>query len=329
MLAFLLTAALMDTAARVDVRLVTDEADAVLNILDKRAANTAIPDADWQRLFTSEGFVRLKKRENSMQRAFDEKLFREFALSTELLKKRKVLARTLADWKQADLTHAARLALAYLPANATIHAKVYPVIKPKSNSFVFEVDSDPAIFKYVEDEPRQEFERTMSHEMHHVGYGTACRAQAAIPWVGAFGEGFAVLAAAGGPDKPPQGKLMKVWNEEMAKFNENFRNVGAFFLDVAEGRLTGDAVDKRAFEFFGMLGPWYTVGWKMDVVIETTLGRPALIDAMCDQRTLLATYNRAAGAYEQRTGETLPRWSTSLVEFLSSPSSGTPARSPR
>src|SRR4029079_6976947 len=116
------------------------------------------------------------------------------------------LAKTLADWKKAGLSHAAARAIEYLPPNATIRAKVYSVIKPKPNSFVFEVDSDPAIFKYIEDEPRSEFERTMSHEMHHVGYGTACGSGARIKWLGAFGEGFAVLAAAGGADNPPQGK---------------------------------------------------------------------------------------------------------------------------
>ena len=322
---------------RFDVRLVTDEADALLNILDKRASKQPIADSDWTRLFTSEGFVRLKKRESSMHRPFDEDVIRKFVMSDELLAKRDALARTLADWKRADLTHASQLALAYLPPNATIRAKVYPVIKPQSNSFVFEVETDPAIFKYVEDQPREAFEATMSHEMHHVGYGTACPSKEVeaqidklppnvhdmVQWIGAFGEGFAVLAAAGGPDKPAQAHaeradLQSVFDAELAKYDENFHAVESFLLDVGEGRLTGDAVSKRAFDFFGLLGPWYTVGWKMDVVIETTLGRGALIDAMCDQRKLFATYNRAADAYEQRTGGKLPRWSPRLIEIIGS-----------
>jgi hypothetical protein len=259
-----------------DVHLITDEADALAAILDERAAAKTITDADWQRLFTSEGFGRLKKRENSMHRAFDEELFRKFVLSDDLLARRESRERTLEDWKHADLTHAANLAFAYLPANATIRAKVYPVIKPQSNSFVFELDSDPAIFKYIEDQPGAAFEATMSHEMHHVGYANACPSKESLQWLAAFGEGFAVLAAAGGPDRPAQAHperpdLQRIWDAEMAKYETNFQTVEAFLLDVAEGRVSGDTANQHGFAFYGLLGPWYTVGWKMAVVIEKTL----------------------------------------------------------
>lgn len=312
---------------RVDVRVVTDEADAVLNILDKRAAKQAIAEADWQRLFASEGFVRLEKREKSLKREFGEETIRKFVLSDELLAKRPILARVLADWKHADLTAAAQRALAYLPPNATIRAKIYPVIKPATNSFVFELDTDPAIFKYIEDEPRDEFERTMSHELHHVGFSVCSEDNGSLPpnirravnWIGAFGEGFAVLAAAGGPDQPPQARYLNVWTEEMAKLDPNFRAVDSFLLDVAEGRLSEEATQEKAFTFFGMLGPWYTVGWKVDTVIEKALGREVLIDAMCHPQKLLATYSRAADLYERGTGEKLPRWSARLVELVSAP----------
>src|SRR5215213_7799439 len=59
-------------SAQVNIRLVTDEADAVLNFLAKRRANQSITEADWQRVFQSEGYVRLKKRETSMQRSFED-----------------------------------------------------------------------------------------------------------------------------------------------------------------------------------------------------------------------------------------------------------------
>jgi len=318
---------------RVDVHLVTDEAEAVMSILDKRAAKQQPAETDWQRLFTTEGFIRLQKRENSMHRSLTQDEMKQFVLSDDLLAKRAVLGRVLADWKHADLTHAASLALAYLPANAKIRAKIYPVIKPSKNSFVFETDTDPAIFKYIEEEPRSEFERTMSHELHHVGF-TVCdddtsalpkNIQQTINWIGAFGEGHAVLAASGGPDNPPQERHAKEWKDEMAKFDTNFHDVESFLLDVAEKRLTGEDVPKKGFTFFGLLGPWYTVGWKMDVVIEKTFGREALINAMCHPRTYLGTYNRAAELWEKKTGEKLPRWSKQLVDAVSSPSSGTPA----
>ncbi len=44
---------------RVDTRMVVDEPHAVLSTLDKRAAGATIGDADWNRLFASEGYVRL------------------------------------------------------------------------------------------------------------------------------------------------------------------------------------------------------------------------------------------------------------------------------
>lgn len=190
---------------RANVRIVADEADAVLAILDARAAGREIGDAEWGRVFGSEGYVRLQKRERAMGRAFDDDAFREFVTSPELLAKRTMLRQALDRLRRADLSTAAGLALAYLPRNATITATIYPVIKPRGNSFVFEND---AIFKYVEDEPVARFEETIAHELHHIGYGTVCRSDGgpALPppraalrkWTSAFGEGFAVLAAAGG-----------------------------------------------------------------------------------------------------------------------------------
>jgi len=50
-------------SSTVDVRLVTDETEAVLNILAKRQANQPTSDADWERVFQSEGYTRLKQRE--------------------------------------------------------------------------------------------------------------------------------------------------------------------------------------------------------------------------------------------------------------------------
>lgn len=310
--------------------LITDEADAVLAILAKRAAHQAVTDADWNRVFTSEGYVRLKKREHSMNRAFEDDAFKTFVMSDELLAKRKTLAKAVDDWRHADLTAAAKRALAYLPPNATIHAKVYPVIKPAMNSFVFDVDTDPAIFKYVDNESRAAFEQTMSHEMHHVGYGTACPPPGVelgdMRWLGAFGEGFATLAAAGGPGNDPMKNgdrpgLEETWRSEMARYDQNFAALQSFFLDVVSGKLKGDDANKRAFEFFGLLGPWYTVGYKMAVTIEQAFGRDAVINAFCDQRTLMSTYNRSV----DKTGAKLPKWDERLTKW----SSETPARSAR
>src|SRR4051794_12320681 len=299
------------------VHFVPDEARAVLAILDLRAAKQPIPDATWQKLFATEGYVRLEKRELSMHRSFDQATFRKFVMSDELLARREQLAKTLDDWLHADLQHAAGLARAYLPPNATIRATVYPVIKPAKNSFVFEGN---AIFMYVDAVPREEFEATIAHEMHHIGYGTACNDSGKpLPenlkkletWIGAFGEGFATLAAAGGPNGIAQRKadVRAEWEKQLPRYDENFAAVATFFESGLDRKLEGDAADKKAFEFFGRVGPWYTVGWKMAVVIEKPLGRDALVAAMCDHRQLFATYNRAVSL----SGERLPRWPERLV----------------
>ena len=322
-------------ASRVNIRVITDEADAILALLAKRKANQSLTDADWQRIFSSEGYVRLKKRETSMKRSFEESDFKNFALSDELLGRAEALAHTLEAWKTADATHAAQLALAYLPKSAHINAKIYPVIKPRQNSFVFDVATDPAIFLYLDPTvTKRKFENTLAHELHHIGYGTACptkevsaqlehlpkNTQTVIRYIGAFGEGFAMLAAAGGPNIHPhavsEAKDRERWDRDVGNFNADLKKVEQFFLDVLADKLTEDQINKAVGEFFGEQGPWYTVGWKMCVLIEKTFGRRALIDAMCDQRKLLPLYNQAAASYNRRHHDSLATWSPALTSAL-------------
>ena len=334
-LCLILLFAFGSVSAQVNVRLVTDEAEAVLNVLAKRKANQEIADADWQRIFQSEGYVRLKKRETSMQRSFEDPDFKTFVLSDELARRAPALEETLARWKTADITGAARLALAYLPKDAQIRAKIYPVIKPRENSFVFDVSNDPAIFLYLDPaKSREQFENTLAHELHHIGYGSTCplksasdeikklpmSSQIALKWVGAFGEGFAMLAAAGGPDVHPHAVSpaddRARWDKDVANFDADLKKVEAFFLDIIGGKLTEDQIQKTAFSFFGIQGPWYTVGWKMSVVIEKTFGRAKLIECFCDQRKLLATYNEAAARHNRISTKPIALWSKSIVDAL-------------
>jgi hypothetical protein len=216
----------------------------VLAILAKRKAGQETSDSDWQRVFQSEGYVRLKKRETAMQRSFEEAEFKQFVLSDQLLQKIAALEETLARWKLADATRAGSLALAYLPKDANIQAKIYPVIKPRENSFVFDVKTDPAIFLYLDPAvTREKFENTLAHELHHIGFGAACpRKDAAektsqlpkdqqtlLTWIGGFGEGFAMLAAAGGPDVHPHAVSSAEdrarWDRDVANFNEDLKQV--------------------------------------------------------------------------------------------------------
>jgi Putative zinc dependent peptidase (DUF5700) len=319
----------------IDVRLINDEADAVLAILAKRDAQQNITDADWRRVFSSEGYVRLKQRETSMNRPFEDEEFRAFVLSDRLAGQRQALSDTLAKWMQADMTGAGRLALAYLPKAARIRAKIYPVIKPRENSFVFDLKGDPAIFLYLDPTvSREKFENTLTHELHHIGYSSGCpsptaaREIAALPLnpqgvvklIGAFGEGFAMLAAAGGPAIHPHGvsnaEERARWDRDVANFNSDLKAVEEFFVAILEKRLSDEEIGKTASSFFGVQGPWYTVGWQMSVVIERAFGRAKLIECICDQRKLLETYNQAAAKLRRQSPRPLATWSASLLNEI-------------
>ena len=323
---------------RASVTVITDEADAVLSLLAKRRANQQITDADWQRLFATEGYVRLKKRETAMRRPFEDQDFKTFVLGDSLLDRAPLLTETLARWKSADAMRSASLALAYLPKQARISAKIYPVIKPRENSFVFDLQTDPAIFLFLDPAMNKEkFENYLAHELHHVGYGIACptqqvtdaikllpaNTQTVVKYLGAFGEGFAMLAAAGGPDVHPHAvsdaKDRARWDHDVANFNNDLRTVEKFFLDVLANRLSEQQLNEAVTAFFGEQGAWYTVGWRMCVLIEKTYGRRALIDTMCDQRKLPATYNRAAARFNRKARSPLALWSPELVAAVSRP----------
>lgn len=116
-------------------------------------------------------------------------------------------------------------------------------------------------------------------------------------WMGAFGEGEARLAAAGGTDADPVAtasqELKGNW-ERGSDFNADLEKVSDFFLQVLNGNLQGHAIGQKGAEFFGLQGPWYTVGYKMAVMVEKRYGRAALIDCMRDPRLLLDRYNAVA-----------------------------------
>ena len=120
---------------RIELHLYVDEAEAELAVLDKKLAKQTVADADWNQLLAAEPYVRLKKREAELDRDFTDDDFKKFVLSPELSAKASQFRRTLADWKKADLMVAARRVLAYLPDQSHIRTKVFPVIKPQTNSY--------------------------------------------------------------------------------------------------------------------------------------------------------------------------------------------------
>ena len=333
-IALLFVVSAASAADRVQFRLDTSEADAVLGILDKRAAGTPVTDADWQKLFNSPPYVRLKKREASLHRDFSDEDFKRFVLSQDLAKRAPLLHRTLDAWKKADLNAAANRILPYLPADAKVKASVYPVIKPKTNSFVFETSTDPAIFLYLDPEQSQsDFENTVAHESHHIGFSDANRkyeerikslpenAKKAAEWMGAFGEGLAVLAAAGSADVHPMHDFnadQRIrWDQDMKFVDQQLIQLNQFFMDVIDGGFAKpDVADHVAFTFFGYRGPWYTVGYKMGQMVEKHFGRAVLIECMSDPRELLVKYNEAAAAENVKAVDKLPLWSPELLKAV-------------
>jgi len=316
------------------LRVVTDEAEAVLAILAARQQGKQPTEAQWQALFASQGYRRLKERERAMKRPFDDPSFKAFVQSTDLLNGASALRETLGRWCSVDLQASARKVSAYLPGGASIRATVYFVIKPRTNSFVFDLDKDPAVFMYLDPTVRPEkLENTVAHELHHVGLqgvlnrrtkwkgGSGAPVEAARTYLGAFGEGFAMLAAAGGPDMHPHAASAEAerarWDRDMARFPSDLRAVDAFLLDVASGRLGPEAAQEKAIAtFWGEAqGAWYTVGYRMAVLIEKTFGRARLLACMEDLAWLLPTYNEAARLSNPK-GDPLPLWSEALLSAL-------------
>jgi hypothetical protein len=308
--------------------IVTDEAEAAIHILESRQAGRTVSDESWQRLFATEGYRRLKAREAAMGRGFEDSSFRAFLLSDTLLPRTAALRKTLLAWRNADLGTAGAKALAYLPGGTRLRARVYLLIKPRDNSFVFEAETDPAIMLYLDPaRTRDQLENTIAHELHHIGYAAACSSSddstadpavaTARAWLGAFGEGVAMLAAAGGPAVHPHGVSPAEdrlrWDRDVANVAADLRRLETFFLDILDHRLTDpDSTRQAAMAFFGVQGPWYTVGWVMASTIERAGGRPALVETLCDPVRLLRRYNTAVGG--PRPGDpVLPVWSEALL----------------
>jgi hypothetical protein len=324
---------------RLALKLDTGEADAALAILDAENSGTAVDAAAWQRLHTSPGYVRLHEREAAIGAAFTDQDFAAFLAKPETRAKAPALRQTLEAWKAVSPEAAAARAFAYLPRDARIKATVYAVIKPRSNSFVFDVDKNPAIFLYVNPEvTAAKFENTMAHELHHIGYGTACPPpgtdeawkhspqplQELHKYLGAFGEGFAMLAAAGGPEIHPHAvspdDQRSRWDRDIARFADDFAEQDRFFTAIARGEIVDVAkIDAKMDSYFGEQGPWYTVGWKMAVTIEETFGRERLISAECRSDTFPATYNAAAEIKNRTATVKLPLWSRELLAVLVAP----------
>jgi Putative zinc dependent peptidase (DUF5700) len=319
---------------RVQLTLDASEADAALAILNKESAHLSIRSADWDALFATAPYRRLKAREAAAGGAFTDDAFQAFLSSPKTIAETQELEKTLRVWRQADLTALGERVLAYLPDGARIRAQVYPEIKPARNSFVWGSGDERAIFLYLNPALNAaQFENKVAHESHHIGLDSLDQEQEsvlkalsepqkkAVRWLGGFGEGEAMLAAAGSPDVHPHAQdddaSRARWDGEMARFAENLNAVQQFLLDILDGRLQAtDEIEQRAQPFYGDQGAWYTVGYKMASMVEIRFGRRALTDTMIDPRKLLLLYNQAASEQNRQRNAHLALWSPELLAKL-------------
>lgn len=320
------------SSGNVRLRVLSAEAKDALAVIT--ATNERTGTAAWQRLKATEEYKRLDEREKSFHRAITDTAFHEWLASDSVSGSGDALARTLDTWMAADITGAAQRAAAYLPDGTPIHASLYFMIKPHPNTFVYDTDNSPTIFVSVDPTvDAAQFENEIAHELHHIGYAAACRTPAAggpespmdtvIQWMGAFGEGWAMLAAAGSPNVNPHWESDSAdrarWDRDYAHAGEGMQQLSRFFESILERRLTNpDSVRARAMSFFGIQGPWYTVGYLMARTIEVRSGRGSLISVICSPRELLLSYQRAARD-ANREGAQLPLWPERLVKQLKGP----------
>ena len=124
-----------------------------------------------------------------------------------------------------------------------------------------------------------------------------------------------MLAAAGSADTHPQevspDEERAQWDSDMAELEPNLRKVEAWIKGSIDGTLSDEERNATFRSFYGDQGPWYTVGWAMASAIERSAGRQALLEAFCDPRLLIPTYNKAAHELS------LPLWSDEVIEILS------------
>ena len=223
----------------------------------------------------------------------------------------------------------------YLPAHVELKATVYLIVRKQTNSFVWDLPHNPAIFLWVgPDISAGEMATTLAHELHHVGLSGACQSDdsemeepvaTARGWLSGFGEGLAVLAAAGGPDEPThpaeQTEIIESWNARQDSLEIDMQRVETFLTDVATGKVEGDEAQQRGMAFVNTdtvpQGPFYTLGWFMGATIERELGREAVIEATCDHGLLPSRYQQAARKANARgPAKRLPLWSEDVLAVL-------------
>jgi len=316
------------------LRLDFSEADQAVKILGKEKENIPVLDSDWNSLFSSVPYEKLKQQEASFHNAFSNDDFRHFLQSSQEIAKTDSLVETLKAWKKTDFNKIAERVKGYLPQGAVLCATVFPLIKLSKNSFVWGDAPEKAIFLYVNPSlSQQQFANKVAHESHHIGMSSLEGAQnklvaglsdekrAAFEWLGGFGEGEAMLAAAGSPTIHPHfhdaAAAKAVWDKALLHFNGDIVSLQVFYTAILDGKLKGDdQIQQAAGPFWGTQGPWYTAGYKMCQLIEVHFGRTTLMEAYMDPRKMLVFYNQAARLENNRHHIQLALWSAAFITRL-------------
>jgi len=307
-----------------------DEVEASLTLLEKGFDQT-LQTGDWIRLFETRGYRLLKKRELNMGNAFNDEDFQIFIKSLINTKTVGSYQLTFERFQAIDLNGIQQKVMAYLPKHATFNTTIIPIIKSQKNSFVHQMEGESCLFIYLAPAClKAKLENTLIHELHHIGLdsvydpskysGLETKTQKLIEWTNAFGEGFAMLAAAGGPQNHPvpfDEQNRRVWNENSRHVEIDFEKIQCFLIHILEGQFEDEqALIAKGMELMmnnGGQGSWYTVGWKISIIIEEIFGRQTLIDCMEDLRKLYIHYNKGVKVYNSKYGLSLPSWHDKII----------------
>ena len=318
-----------EVAGNARLRVFSTEARAALTVMtatDPQARANA-----WDRLKTSEEYRRLSEREKAFHRSMSDTTFYQWLTADSTIARAPALARTLNAWMASDIAGAVKRSAAYLPPGTPIRAALYFMIKPHPNTFVYDTEHNPTIFVSVDSSvDAAQFENEIAHELHHIGIAAACPTvvtagsqtpmDTVVNWMSAFGEGWAMLAAAGGPNVNPHWESDSTdrarWDHDYAHVEDGMKQLTGFFDSVLARRISEpDSVQAHAMSFFGVQGPWYTVGYLMARTVEVRDGREKLISVICSPPKLLLSYQEAAQE-ANRTGAHLPLWPEKFVGQL-------------
>jgi len=312
------------------------ESDKVISILQKLQKNQVISDSDWTELFNAIPYQLLQKREAAYNNTMSNNEFKRFVLSKDLLDHTSALMQTISAWRTIDMNEAGKQVFKYLPEEAIIKVKMFIVIKPFENSFVWSEGDNKYIFLYLNTSlSKAQLQNKVMHELHHIGMNSLDKKlysiiahlpvnqQNAISWLGGLSEGEAMLAAAGSPDVHPlqydDTAKRNRWDRDMANFNNDLDSLQQFYLKILDGKLKNDdEFAEAASPFYGYQGPFYTVGYRMVSLIEKTFGRQILVNSYIDQRNLLILYNKAVYVKKNKK-QNLKPWSSEIIKRLGTP----------